>query len=51
VNVITQIGGNALRSADRNRLSVDATAPASGLTGPIARPAENSREDVRLPIE
>src|SRR2546423_2236457 len=51
VNVVPQIGGDALQSADRDRFAVDATAATRGLTRSIARPAENSRKDVRFPIE
>jgi hypothetical protein len=38
-------------AADRDRLLLDAAAPARGLAGAIARPPQDAREDVRLAVE
>src|ERR1019366_8038166 len=48
---VAKIGCDALEPADRDRLSVDATAAARRLARPIARAPENSRKDVRLAVE
>ena len=50
-DVVAMVGGDALEPADRDRLAVDATAPARGLARPVARAAEDAREDVRLAVE
>ena len=44
------VRGDALQAADRDRLAVDAAAPAGRLTRPVAGPAEDAREHVRLAI-
>src|SRR5436309_5525070 len=51
MDVVAQIGGDALQSADRDRLAVNASAAACRLARPVARAAENPRKDIRLPIE
>ncbi len=45
------VGGDALQPADRHRLRLDAAPPAGGLARPIARPTEDSREDVGVPVD
>jgi hypothetical protein len=50
-DVVSMIGSDALESADGDRFSIDATAPAGGLAGSVAGPAEYAREDVRLPVD
>ena len=56
-DVVLEVGGDALQAADRHRLGLgglgflDPAAPASGLTGPVARASEDSRKDVRFPID
>ena len=59
VVVVLVVGGDALEAADRDRfllalhqrLVLDAAAPAGRLAGTIAGAAEDSREDVRFPID
>src|SRR5215813_3631948 len=51
VDLALVVGGNALQSADGDRLFLDAAAPAGGLAGPIADPAEDARKDVALPVQ
>jgi hypothetical protein len=56
-DVVLEVGGDALQSADRDGLGLgglrflDAAAPACGLARSIARAAENSREHVRFPVD
>ena len=40
-----------LQAADRDRLLLDPAAPAGGLAGAVADPAEDPREHVRLPVD
>src|SRR6185312_4859552 len=57
--VVLVVGGDALQTADRNRLLLaldqrlvlDAGAAAGRLAGTVASAAQNSREDVGLPID
>ena len=55
--VVLVVGGDALQAADRDRLGLsplvllDAAAPAGGLAGTVAGAAEDSGEDVRLPVD
>ena len=57
--VVLVVGGDALEAADRDRLLLafdeglvlDAAAPAGRLAGAVARPPEDSRKDVRLPVD
>ena len=46
-----EIGGDALEPADRDRLFLDAPAPAGRLAGPVAHAAEDAREHVGFAIE
>src|SRR5262245_43415400 len=54
-DVFFVVGGDALQSADRDRLLrlavLDAAAPAGGLAGPVAGASEDAREDVRPPVD
>src|SRR5687767_12330900 len=50
-DVVFMIGGNALQSANRNGLAVDAAAPARRLARTVAGTPQDSREHVGLPIE
>src|SRR6266700_3425753 len=50
-DVALVVGGDALQPADRDGLLLDPTAAAGRLAGPVAGPAENSRKDVRFPID
>src|SRR4051812_30704522 len=51
MNVVAQVGGDALQSADRDRLAIDASAATCPLAGPVAGPTENPRKDIRFPVE
>src|SRR5262249_11476857 len=46
-----EVGGDALETADRDRILLHATAPAGGLAGTVAGSAEHAGKDVRLPID
>src|SRR5581483_4265769 len=50
-DVFLVVGGDALQAADRNRVLLDAAAPAGRLARPVAGAAENSRKHVRLPVD
>src|SRR6202011_866425 len=50
-DVALVVGGDALQAADRDRLRLDAAAAAGGLARPVASPPEDSREDVRIPVD
>ena len=45
-----QIGGDALESADRDRLFLHAGPPTGGLAGAIARAAENARAALQAQV-
>ena len=45
------VGGDALEAADRDRLLLDAAAPAGGLAGAVAGAAEDAGEDVGVPVD
>ena len=49
-DVVAMIRGDALQPADRDRLLLDAAAPAGRLAGPVADAPEDRREHVRLAI-
>jgi hypothetical protein len=49
-DVVAVIGGDPLQAADRDRLFLDPGTAAGGLTRPVAHPAENAGEDVRVPV-
>jgi len=51
VDVVTQVGGDALEPADGDRLFLNADAPAGGLARTVTGPAENAREDVGPTVE
>ena len=51
LDVAAMVGGDALQPADRDRLAVDAPAPARRLARPVARAPEDAREHVRLAVE
>ena len=42
---------NALQATDRDRFVLDTIATTGRFAGPVAGPAENSREDVALPVD
>ena len=50
-DVVLVVGGDPLQPADRDRLGLDAAAPAGGLAGAVAGAAEDSRKDVRAPVD
>ena len=50
-DVVAQVGGDALEAADRDRLAVDAGAPARGLARAVAGAAEDAGKDVGLAVE
>ena len=50
-DVSTQISGHAFQAANRNRLTIEAFAPAGGLAGPIAGAPQYAGENVRFPVE
>ena len=45
------VGGDALQPADRDRLAVDAAAPAGRLARAVAGAAEDAGEHVRLAVQ
>ena len=45
------VGGDALQAADRHRLVLHAPPAAGRLARPVARPPENPREDIGLPVD
>ena len=51
LDVILEIGGDALQPADRDRRFLDAAAAARGLARTIAGASENSRKHIRSPID
>ena len=51
LDVVLEIGGDALQPADRDRRILDAAAAAGGLARTIAGASENSRKHVRSPID
>src|SRR6202035_354149 len=51
LDVVLEIGGDALQPADRDRRFLDAAAAARGLARPIAGASENARKHVRSPID
>src|SRR5580698_6462387 len=51
LDVTLEIGGDALQAADRDGLSLDASAAACGLTWAIAGAPENSRKHVGVPVD
>ncbi len=50
-DVILEVGGDALEPADRDRLFLDAAAPAGGLARPVAGASEDARKHIRFPID
>ena len=50
-DVVLEVGGDALEAADRDRLFLDAAAPAGGLARAVAGAAEHARKHVRFPID
>src|SRR4051812_13983940 len=50
-DVILEIRGDALQTADRNRRFLDAAAAARGLAWTVAGAAENSRKHIRFPVD
>src|SRR5262249_16337429 len=50
-DVVLEVGGDALEAADRDRLLLDAAAPARRLAWPVAGASEDSRKHVGLPID
>ena len=49
-DVVSQIGGDALKSANRYRFLIHATASAGGLTRPVAHSTQDAGENVRPAI-
>src|SRR5690242_17685275 len=45
------VSGHPFQAADRHRLLFDTSPPAGGLARPVARPSQDSREDIRLPVD
>ena len=50
-DIVLVVGGDALQAADRDRLFLDAAAPAGRLARPVAGAPEDSGKHVRLPID
>ena len=50
-DVVLEVGGDALEPADRDRLFLDAAAPAGRLARAIAGASENSRKHIRFPVD
>ncbi len=50
-DVVLVVGRHALQAADGHRLFFHAHAPAGRLARPVARPPEDAREDVGLPVD
>src|SRR5947209_19995976 len=50
-DVIAMVRGDALESADRDRLSIDAATAAGRFAWTVAGAAENSWENVRFPVQ
>src|SRR4029453_18633504 len=51
LNVVLEVGGDALQAADRNRCFLDATAAARRLAWTIAGASQNSGKHVRFPVD
>ena len=51
LDVVLEVGGDALQAADRDRRFLDAAAAAGRLARTIAGASENSRKHVRFPID
>ena len=49
--LVLVVGRDALQAADRDRFLLDAAAATSRLTGPVADPPEDAREDVRASVD
>ena len=49
-DVVSQIGGNTLKPANRDRFLIHATASAGGLARPVAHSAQDAGENVRPAI-
>src|SRR4029079_12864226 len=50
-DIVLIVRGNALQSADRHRLFLDAAAAAGRLAGPIAGAAEDPWKHIRYPVD
>src|SRR3954470_20470951 len=51
LDVVLEVGRDALQPADRNRSVLDAAAAARGLARTIAGASQNSRKHIRPPID
>src|SRR5258707_7894083 len=51
LDVILEIGGDALQPADRNGRFLDAATAARGFARTVAGAAENSRKHIRFPVD
>src|SRR5258708_23636657 len=51
LDVLLEIGRNALEAADCHRLLLDTTAPACRLTGPVAGATKYAGEHIRFPVD
>src|SRR6185503_11958577 len=49
-DIVAMIGRDTLQPADRDRLVLNATAPAGRLAGPVADPPEDSRKDIGMAV-
>ena len=50
-DVVLVVGGDALEPADRDRLLLDAAAPAGRLAGAVAGASEDARKHIRMPVD
>ncbi len=51
LDVVLEVGGDALQAADRNRSFLDAAAAARGLARTIAGASQNSGKHIRFPVD
>src|SRR6195952_6186522 len=51
LDVVLEVGCDALQPADRDRSFLDAAATARGLARTVAGAAENSRKHIRFPVD
>src|SRR5262245_17259065 len=51
LDIVLEIGGNALEAADCHWLFLDATAPARRLTGAVAGATKHAWEHIRFPVD
>src|SRR5882724_3416294 len=51
LDVVLEVGGDALQAADRDRSFLDTAAAARGLARTVAGASQNSRKHIRSPID